>query len=198
MKSSVQAVPALIVGLGNPGTEYAYTRHNAGFWFVEHLAERYNISLKNDSKYRAISGRGEIEGHEVRLLLPQTFMNLSGQSVVPFAKFYQIAPQNILIAHDELDLAAGIIRLKFGGGHGGHNGLKDIVPHIGADFLRLRIGIGHPGSKARVTGHVLGKAPTAEQTLIDHAIEHALLQQKLLMQGNIAAAMNAINVYKGV
>lgn len=198
MKSSVQAVPALIVGLGNPGSEYAQTRHNAGFWYVEQLAERYNITLKADTKYRAISGRGEIEGQEVRLLLPQTFMNLSGQSVVPFAKFYQIAPQNILIAHDELDLAAGIIRLKYSGGHGGHNGLKDIVPHIGADFLRLRIGIGHPGSKERVTGHVLGKAPAAEQRILDDAIHHAILQQKLLMQGDIAAAMNAINVYKGV
>ncbi|GAA5008701.1 aminoacyl-tRNA hydrolase [Acinetobacter puyangensis] len=187
---------SLIVGLGNPGAEYAQTRHNAGFWYVEQLADRYNIQLKNDSKYHAISGRGQIEGRDVRLLLPLTYMNRSGQSVVPFAKFYQIPTQNILIAHDELDMNPGVIRLKNGGGHGGHNGLKDIVPHLGADFLRLRIGIGHPGSKERVSGHVLSKAPSAEQTLIDHAIDHALAQTKALINGDVAQAMNAINAFK--
>lgn len=187
---------SLIVGLGNPGTEYAQTRHNAGFWYVERLAERYNISLKKDSKYNAISGRGHIEGQDVRLLLPLTYMNRSGQSVVPFAKFYQISTPNILIAHDELDMNPGIIRLKNGGGHGGHNGLKDIVPHIGAHFLRLRIGIGHPGSKERVSGHVLSKAPQNEQQIIDQAIEHALDQSKALILGDIAQAMNSINAFK--
>ncbi len=187
---------SLIVGLGNPGTEYAQTRHNAGFWYVERLAERYNISLKKDSKYNAISGRGHIEGQDVRLLLPLTYMNRSGQSVVPFAKFYQISTPNILIAHDELDMNPGVIRLKNGGGHGGHNGLKDIVPHIGAHFLRLRIGIGHPGSKERVSGHVLSKAPQNEQQIIDQAIEHALDQSKALILGDIAQAMNSINAFK--
>lgn len=187
---------SLIVGLGNPGTEYAQTRHNAGFWYVERLAERYNISLKKDSKYNAISGRGHIEGQDVRLLLPLTYMNRSGQSVVPFAKFYQISTPNILIAHDELDMNPGVIRLKKGGGHGGHNGLKDIVPHIGAHFLRLRIGIGHPGSKERVSGHVLSKAPQNEQQIIDQAIEHALDQSKALILGDIAQAMNSINAFK--
>lgn len=187
---------ALIVGLGNPGTEYAQTRHNAGFWYVERLAERYNIALKNDSKYNAISGRGQIEGQDVRLLLPLTYMNRSGQSVVPFAKFYQIPTPSILIAHDELDMNPGVIRLKNGGGHGGHNGLKDIVPHLGADFLRLRIGIGHPGSKERVSGHVLSKASGTEQQLIDQAIDHTLSQTKALVQGDIVQAMNAINAFK--
>ena len=187
---------SLIVGLGNPGSEYAQTRHNAGFWYVERLADKYNIPLKNDSKYHAISGRGTIEGHDVRLLLPLTYMNRSGQSVVPFAKFYQIIPQQILIAHDELDMNPGVIRLKNGGGHGGHNGLKDIVPHIGADFLRLRIGIGHPGSKERVSGHVLSKAPSSEQQLMDQAIDHALAQSKSLIQGQFQQAMNAINAFK--
>ncbi len=187
---------SLIVGLGNPGTEYAQTRHNAGFWYVERLADRYNISLKKDSKYNAISGRGHIEGQDVRLLLPLTYMNRSGQSIVPFAKFYQISTSNILIAHDELDMNPGVIRLKNGGGHGGHNGLKDIVPHIGADFLRLRIGIGHPGSKERVSGHVLSKASKNEQQIIDQAIEHALDQSKALILGDIAQAMNSINAFK--
>ena len=187
---------SLIVGLGNPGNEYAQTRHNAGFWYIEQLADRYNISLKNDSKYNAISGRGTIEGQDVRLLLPLTYMNRSGQSVVPFAKFYQIPTPQILIAHDELDMNPGVIRLKDGGGHGGHNGLKDIVPHIGANFLRLRIGIGHPGSKERVSGHVLSKAPTSEQSLMDKAIEHALDQTKALINGQTSQAMNAINAFK--
>ena len=187
---------SLIVGLGNPGKEYAQTRHNAGFWFVEQLADRYGISLKADPKFHGYSGRGQIEGHDVRLLLPTTFMNRSGQSVVPFAKFYQVTPEAILIAHDELDMDPGVIRLKTGGGHGGHNGLRDIVPHIGANFHRLRIGIGHPGSKERVSGHVLGKAPSSEQDLMDAAIAHALSQVKMLVSGQVPQAMNQINAYK--
>ena len=187
---------SLIVGLGNPGSEYAQTRHNAGFWFVERLAEQYGINLKTDSKYKGISGRGNIEGQDVRLLLPTTFMNASGKSVVPFAKFYQIKPEEILIAHDELDMNPGIIRLKTGGGHGGHNGLRDIVPHIGSNFHRLRIGIGHPGSKEKVSGHVLGRAPSSEQKLMDDAIHHTLGCTKLLVNGEIQQAMNKINAYK--
>ncbi len=187
---------SLIVGLGNPGTEYAQTRHNAGFWFVQRLAEQYGIQLKTDSKYKGISGRGNIEGQDVRLLLPTTFMNRSGQSVVPFAKFYQIAPEAMLIAHDELDMNPGVIRLKTGGGHGGHNGLRDIVPHTGPNFHRLRIGIGHPGSKEQVSGHVLNKAPNSEQSLMDDAVHHALGRIKLLVNGEIQQAMNQINAYK--
>lgn len=187
---------SLIVGLGNPGKEYAQTRHNAGFWFVERLAEQYGISLKADPKFHGISGRGNIEGQDVRLLLPTTFMNTSGKSVVPFAKFYQVAPEAMLIAHDELDMNPGVIRLKTGGGHGGHNGLRDIVPHTGPNFHRLRIGIGHPGSKERVSGHVLSKAPSSEQGLMDDAIAHALSRIKLLVNGDIQTAMNQINAYK--
>ena len=187
---------SLIVGLGNPGSEYAQTRHNAGFWYVERLADKYNIPLKTDSKYHAISGRGTIEGYDVRLLLPLTYMNRSGQSVVPFAKFYNIAPESILIAHDELDMNPGIIRLKTGGGHGGHNGLRDIVPHIGPNLHRLRIGIGHPGSKERVSSHVLSKAPSSEQTLMDDAIAHAMNRIKMLVNGEVQQAMNQINAYK--
>ena len=187
---------SLIVGLGNPGKEYAQTRHNAGFWFVEHLADRYGINLKADPRFHGYSGRGQVEGHDVRLLLPTTFMNRSGQSVAPFAKFYQVAPESILIAHDELDMDPGVIRLKTGGGHGGHNGLRDIVPHMGPNFHRLRIGIGHPGSKERVSGHVLGKAPSSEQDLMDAAIAHALSQVKMLVSGQVPQAMNQINAYK--
>ena len=187
---------SLIVGLGNPGSEYAQTRHNAGFWYVQQLAEKYHITLKTDSRFLGISGRGTIEGQDVRLLLPSTFMNRSGQSVAPFVKFYQIPVNHIFIAHDELDMPAGHIRLTSGGGHGGHNGLRDIVPHIGADFHRLRIGIGHPGSREKVTSHVLGKAPAPEQHLFDIAIEQALMQTHLLVGGQVDKAMNQLNAYK--
>lgn len=184
---------SLIVGLGNPGTEYAQTRHNAGFWYVERLAQRYGISLKSESRFHGLTGRGQIEGHDVRLLLPSTFMNRSGQAVVPMAKFFQVSPSQLLIAHDELDLASGVIRLKSGGGHGGHNGLRDIVPHLGNEFHRLRIGIGHPGHRDKVTGHVLGKAPPPEQALLDQAIDEALRLTDLVIAGNLSQAMNQLN-----
>lgn len=184
---------SLIVGLGNPGTEYAQTRHNAGFWYVERLAQRYSIQLKPESRFHGLTGRGQIEGHDVRLLLPSTFMNRSGQAVVPMAKFFQISPDQLLIAHDELDLASGVIRLKSGGGHGGHNGLRDIVPHLGTEFHRLRIGIGHPGHRDKVTGHVLGKAPNAEQALLDQAIDEALRLSDLIVSGHLSQAMNQLN-----
>lgn len=187
---------SLIVGLGNPGKEYAQTRHNAGFWFIERLADQYGISLKNDPKFHGISGRGSIQGKDVRLLMPTTFMNASGKSVVPYAKFYNITPESMLIAHDELDMEPGIIRLKTGGGHGGHNGLRDIVPYTGPNFHRLRIGIGHPGAKERVSGHVLSKAPSSEQSLMDDALHHAMSRIKLMIDGEIQQAMNQINAYK--
>jgi PTH1 family peptidyl-tRNA hydrolase len=187
---------ALIVGLGNPGTEYTHTRHNAGFWFIEAIAQRFNINMKTESRFSGLTGRGLIDGHDVRLLIPSTFMNLSGRAVVPMAKFFQIAPVNILIAHDDLDLPSGCIRLKTGGGHGGHNGLRDIVPHIGNDFHRLRIGIGHPGHKDKVHGHVLGRAPKAEQDLIDQALDEALRLTPLIVQGDIARAMSQLNGFK--
>jgi PTH1 family peptidyl-tRNA hydrolase len=186
----------LIVGLGNPGTEYAQTRHNAGFWYVERLAQQYGIRLTLESRFHGLAGRGHIEGHEVRLLLPNTFMNRSGQSVVPFAKFFQITPQQMLVAHDELDMPAGTIRLKTGGGHGGHNGLRDIVPHMGNDFHRLRVGIGHPGHRDRVTGHVLGKAPRAEQDLLDQALDEALRLTAMMVKGDVPRAMNQLNSFK--
>ncbi|MDE2419854.1 MAG: aminoacyl-tRNA hydrolase [Gammaproteobacteria bacterium] len=194
--SKEQTSISLIVGLGNPGTEYAQTRHNAGFWYVEAIAQRFNITLKAESRFSGLVGRGSIDGHDVRLLLPTTFMNLSGRSVAPLAKFFQIAPSNILIAHDELDLPSGCIRLKTGGGHGGHNGLRDIVPQIGSDFHRLRIGIGHPGHKEKVHGHVLGRAPKLEQDLLDQALNEALRLTPMIVQGDIARAMSQLNGFK--
>ena len=186
----------LIVGLGNPGQQYMFTRHNAGFWFVHHLAQQFNITLSHDKKFHGVTGRGQIHGHDVRLLMPLTFMNKSGQSVVPMVKFYGIKNNELLIAHDELDIPAGSIKLKTNGGHGGHNGLRDITPHIGNDFHRLRIGIGHPGHKSKASGHVLSKAAPDEQIAIDSALTAAFEALPLLLDGDIEKARSQINGFK--
>lgn len=186
----------LIVGLGNPSQQYAPTRHNAGFWFVERIAKNFNIPLTMDKKFHGLVGRGQIHGVDVRLLLPQTFMNKSGQSVVPLLNFYQIANDELLIAHDELDLDVGRMRLKIGGGHGGHNGLRDIVPHIGANFYRLRLGIGHPGHKSLVSGYVLGKPTSDEQIALQAMLDEALQALPDLVNGNLDKAQQTINSFK--
>lgn len=195
---SVMSGLRLIVGLGNPGPEYAYTRHNAGEWFVLRLAEKYGIRLSPEPKFHGLTGRGTIAGEDVRLLIPTTFMNRSGQSVGAAAVFYKIRPEEMLVAHDELDLPAGSIRLKTGGGHGGHNGLRDIIPALANynGFHRLRVGIGHPGDARKVSNHVLGKAPAAEQELIDQALDAALDLSDEMVRGDIARAMNKLNGFK--
>ena len=188
----------LIVGLGNPGPEYANTRHNAGAWYVASLAERYNGSLREDPKYFGLTGRIQINGQDVRLLIPTTFMNLSGKSVVALAKFFQIPPESILVAHDELDLPPGVAKFKQGGGHGGHNGLKDIINKLGNNnqFHRLRLGIGHPGTKEQVVGFVLTKAPKAEQQLIDEALDEAVRATDILFTNDMTKAMNRLHSFK--
>ena len=189
----------LIAGLGNPGAEYEQTRHNAGFWVVEQLAKREGISLSADKKFHGLTGKGRIGGHECHLLLPMTFMNKSGLSVAALASFYRISPAEILVVHDELDLPPGTSRFKTGGGHGGQNGLRDIISALGnnKDFHRLRIGIGHPGDKNRVTGHVLGRASKAEQQSIDAVIDEALHVLPDAIGGDMAKAMNRLHSYKG-
>lgn len=189
----------LIAGLGNPGAEYEQTRHNAGFWVVEQLAEREGISLSADKKFHGLTGKGRIGGQEVHLLLPMTFMNKSGLSVGALASFYRITPAEILVVHDELDLPPGTARFKTGGGHGGQNGLRDIISSLGnnKDFHRLRIGIGHPGDKNRVTGHVLGRASKAEQQSIDAVIDEALYVLPDAIRGDMAKAMNRLHSFKG-
>nr|WP_218058733.1 aminoacyl-tRNA hydrolase [Gilliamella apicola] len=188
----------LVVGLANPGNEYAATRHNAGAWFVEQLAQRYNQSLKNEQKFWGYTSRINIFGHDVRLLVPTTFMNLSGKAVQAMASFYQIKPEEILIAHDELDLNPGIAKLKFGGSHGGHNGLKDIASKLGnnLNFYRLRIGIGHPGDKNKVVGYVLNKPSKSEQELIDKAIDESVRCTDILLSEGIEVAMNKLHAFK--
>jgi peptidyl-tRNA hydrolase, PTH1 family len=185
----------LIVGLGNPGSQYEQTRHNAGFWFVEALARQHGASFKNESKFHGEACKLSIAGEDVWLLKPMTFMNRSGQGIAALARFYKIDTANILVAHDELDLPPGDIRLKQGGGHGGHNGLRDTIEKLGnnRDFQRLRIGIGHPGHASQVTGYVLGKAQADEQQLMDEAIDSALKVMPLAIGGEMQKAMNQLH-----
>lgn len=188
----------LIVGLGNPGPEYAATRHNAGQWFVERLADKYGIRLVNEPKYHGLTGRSSVQGQDLRLLVPTTFMNLSGQSVGALATFFKILPDEILVAHDELDLPPGTVRLKTGGGHGGHNGLRSIIGALASNngFHRLRLGIGHPGTAKDVSGFVLTKAPAKEQELIERALDEAMALSDDMIAGKLAQAMNKLNGFK--
>lgn len=188
----------LLVGLANPGAEYAKTRHNAGAWVVEELARAHNISLREESKYFGQTGRIQANGHDLRLLIPSTFMNLSGKSVAALANFYQIKPEEILVAHDELDLPPGVAKFKKGGGHGGHNGLRDIISKMGnnKDFYRLRVGIGHPGDKNKVSGFVLGKAPAKEQECIDAAVDEAVRCMDILLKDGLNKAQNRLHSFK--
>ncbi|ETS31002.1 aminoacyl-tRNA hydrolase [Photorhabdus temperata] len=188
----------LIVGLANPGAEYAQTRHNAGAWYVDLLARSHNQSLKEESKFFGYTARINMCGHDIRLLVPTTFMNLSGKSVAALTSFYRIQPDEILVAHDELDLPPGVAKMKLGGSHGGHNGLKDIQNKFGnnPNFYRLRIGIGHPGDKNKVIGFVLGKPPASEQKLIDDAIDEALRCTDILMKQDMDKAINRLHSFK--
>ncbi|NDL63022.1 aminoacyl-tRNA hydrolase [Acerihabitans arboris] len=188
----------LIVGLANPGAEYAATRHNAGAWYVDLLADQFRQPLKEESKFYGYTARLAMAGEDVRLLVPTTFMNLSGKAVAAMATFYRILPEEILVAHDELDLLPGNARLKLGGGHGGHNGLKDIISRLGnnPNFHRLRIGIGHPGDKTKVVGFVLGKPPASEQALIGQAIDEAIKCTDILIQDGPVKAMNRLHSFK--
>jgi PTH1 family peptidyl-tRNA hydrolase len=190
----------LIAGLGNPGPEYSKTRHNAGVWFVEELAQRNNISLRPEKKYSGLYGKGLIGNELVHLLIPTTFMNLSGQAVAPLANFFRISVDNILIAHDELDMLPGSVKIKQGGGHGGHNGLKDIIARMAnnRDFYRLRIGIGHPGHRDKVTGHVLGRAPKNEQSLIEQAIDEATRCFDIWQIDGLKSAQQRLHAFKGM
>ena len=185
----------LIVGLGNPGSEYERTRHNAGQDFVEELARSLGASLMNDNKYSGLTARVTYQGRDLRLLIPTTYMNRSGQSVGAMANFFKIEPAAILVAHDELDLAPGIARFKQGGGHGGHNGLRDIIAALGnnQNFPRLRIGIGHPGVAAMVANFVLKRAPASEQELIDDAIARAIKCTPDALKGDWNTAMKNLH-----
>jgi PTH1 family peptidyl-tRNA hydrolase len=181
----------LIVGLGNPGREYESTRHNAGAIFVEQLATAYRASWQEEKKFFGATAQITIDNQPLRLLLPLTYMNRSGQSVGAIVNFYKIEPENILVVHDELDLTPGIARLKLGGGHGGHNGLRDIIAALGSQngFARLRIGIGHPGNAKMVADYVLKKAPAIEYDLMEDSITRALHAIPDVVTGQLDKAM---------
>jgi len=184
----------LIAGLGNPGPDYAATRHNAGFWFVDALADRLRVSLSPERGYSGMAARASVAGRQVWLLEPTTFMNLSGKSVAALARFFKIEPNEILVAHDELDLMPGQVKLKLGGSHAGHNGLKDIHAQLGSgDYWRLRIGIGHPGVKSEVINYVLKKPSPEHRVEIEKSIEQALSGIDLVLDGEMERAAMKIN-----
>ena len=184
----------LIAGLGNPGPEYAATRHNAGFWFVDAVAARLRAPLVPERSYFGKAARTNVSGQPVWLLEPMTYMNLSGKSVAALARFFKIEAHEILVVHDELDLLPGQVKLKQGGSHAGHNGLKDIHGQLGsADYWRLRIGIGHPGVKAEVTDYVLRKPSAEHRVEIEKGIEQALSGLDLLLAGDMERATMKIN-----
>lgn len=184
----------LIVGLRNPGSAYEATRHNAGAWFVEQLAQQYRFMFKTEKKFQAELASSKIENQDCKIILPLTFMNLSGTPTRELSQFYRFAPEEILVVHDELDLPVGCTKLKTGGGHGGHNGLRDIISHLGnQNFHRLRIGIGHPGHKDLVHQYVLTKPSQADKQAIEEGISKALQVMPILVTGNMAEAMNQLH-----
>lgn len=183
----------LIVGLGNPGREYARTRHNAGWWFVDELAARSHGSWRHEARQHTDLARVAIADTELWLLKPTAFMNRSGVPVAAVANFYRITPAEILVVHDDIDLPPGTARLKQGGGHGGHNGLRDVIAHIGAEFWRLRLGVGHPGSKKLVLDAVLDRPTAAEQQAIEQAMSRALEVMPELLRSGAQKAMLSLH-----
>ena len=183
----------IIAGLGNPEDRYERTLHNAGFWFVDALARKYGGSFRYEKKFDADSCRVKMHGEDVWLVKPQSYMNNSGQPIRGLLDYYRLGINELLVAHDEIDLPPGTVRLKEGGGHGGHNGLRDIVRHCGADFLRLRLGVGHPGDKDQVTNYVLKRASSDVEAAIERNIDDAMVVMPELVAGDINAAMKKLH-----
>lgn len=183
----------IIAGLGNPGEKYERSLHNAGFWFVDALARKYGGDFRYEKKFDADYCRINLEGNDVWLVKPQDYMNQSGGPVRAVLGYYRLTVTGLLVAHDEIDLPPGTTRLKDGGGHGGHNGLRDIIRHCGAEFLRLRLGVGHPGEKHQVTNYVLKRAPGDVEAAIERSIDDALDVMPLLVGGDVNAAMKQLH-----
>ncbi len=188
----------LIVGLGNPGPAYETTRHNAGFWLVESCAQRCSGVFKPESRFLGESCKALFDGHQTWLLKPTTYMNRCGQSVSSLSKYYKIPAERVLVVHDELDLPPGVARFKKGGGHGGHNGLRDIIKAFGGnrEFMRLRIGIGHPGQSDQVSDFVLDDPSKRERALIFDALDDALDVLPMVLDGDFEKAMNRLHSKK--
>ena len=188
---------SMMVGLGNPGPEYEQTRHNAGFWWADAVARQIKANWVIDKNHQALVARPAVNGQTLWLLKPQTFMNRRGRSVAGLARFYKIEPAAILVAHDELDIAAGEARLKFGGGHAGHNGLRDIHAQLGSgDYWRLRLGIGRPGERADVLNWVLKKPPLEQRIAVEQAVERGLTALPALLAGDTAQATLLVHTSK--
>jgi len=184
----------LIAGLGNPGPRYEQTRHNAGFWFVDRVAARHPAAWRANARLFGETAECRVDGQAVRLLKPATYMNESGRSVGAAARYFGLAPEQVLVAHDEIDLPPGTVRLKRGGGHGGHNGLRDVIPQLGgAGFARLRIGVGHPGSREQVIGYVLSRPGREERALIEDAVERAAQRFDDLIRDGLERVMNELH-----
>ena len=184
----------LIVGLGNPGIKYAQTRHNAGFEFIDAVCDKYGFNLKENKKFHGFADKVNINGHTVWLLKPDTFMNHSGKSVVSLALFYKISMEEVLVVYDELDLPPGSVKLKKGGGHGGHNGLRDIIALSGLrNFYRLRLGIGHPGHKSKVISWVLNRASKEDEISIDRAIDKGVSVLEEILNGELEKATKILH-----
>jgi PTH1 family peptidyl-tRNA hydrolase len=185
---------ALIAGLGNPGPGYKGTRHNAGFWFIDELSQHYSLDFKLESRFHGEVANPQIKGLPIRVLRPATFMNESGQSVASLMRYFAIEPSSLLVVHDDLDLEPGVARLKDGGGHGGHNGLRDLISHIDSnDFVRLRLGIGHPGHPDDVTDYVLHAPPANERSAIFDAVSRAVALIEPIINGDHAVVMNELH-----
>jgi PTH1 family peptidyl-tRNA hydrolase len=187
---------SIIAGLGNPGAQYERTLHNAGFWFVDAVLRKFGGGLTLDRKFNAAVGRTTIDGHDLWLVKPQTYMNLSGQPIRSVLDYYRLDAAELLVVHDEIDLPPGTVRLKKGGGHGGHNGVRDIIRHCGPDFLRLRLGVGHPGDKEQVTGHVLRRGGADVETDVERNIDEAVTVLPLLLDKGLEAAMKDLHTKK--
>ncbi len=184
----------LIVGLGNPGAKYEHTRHNAGFWLLDRLAVSEGVGFREERRFHGQVAVMDVAGETCRLLKPATYMNRSGQSIAALQQYYRIPPERLLVVHDDIDLEPGCVRLKRGGGHGGHNGLRDIIQVLGSrEFHRLRIGVGHPGTRDQVVDYVLRRPAAGERALIDEAIDVALAQMPVILQGGLEQAMRVLH-----
>ncbi len=183
----------IITGLGNPEERYERTLHNAGFWFVDALAAKYGGSFRYDKKFDADYGRINLRGNDVWLVKPQSYMNMSGGPVRAMLDYYRLRVSGLLVAHDDIDLPPGTARLKDGGGHGGHNGLRDIIEHCGAGFIRLRLGVGHPGEKSKVTGYVLKRGSSDVESAVHTAVDEAIAVMPMLLDDGLSAAQKELH-----
>lgn len=189
----MSAVVTMIAGLGNPDSKYERTLHNAGFWFVDALLRKVGGEFRYDKKFDAEICRIDLQGNEVWLVKPQSFMNLSGGPVRGVLDYYRLQPEQLLVAHDEIDLPPGTVRLKLGGGHGGHNGMRDVMRHCGSDFMRLRIGVGHPGEKSMVTNYVLKKGAADVEAAVNKTLDDAVAVMPILVEDGLNAAMKKLH-----